>query len=78
MLAAVDDLDVVSFVIGVLALLIALGVPVMHLVWRRLPPGRLNQIDEALAEARAHLQLLVDSGKIANKKAETMLLSLAK
>lgn len=56
-------MNLVSFVLGVIAFV--MGLSLRKLVVSRLPPGRLKQTNEALAETHAHVKRLMDSRNIA-------------
>ncbi|OJT05647.1 hypothetical protein TRAPUB_3570 [Trametes pubescens] len=69
---ASDALDIASFVLGVVTFL--LGFSLKQLIVNCLPPARLKEIGEALAQACAHVRRLVSSGQILEREAASMLL----
>ncbi len=73
---AADALDVISFVLGIVGLIVSLKLN--RVITSRLPRGRLKQIGEAFTEARAHVQRLVDGGHIVEEKAAGVLSNLSK
>lgn len=67
-------MNIVSFALGIVTLVMGLGLK--GLILSRLPPGRLKQTGEALAEARGHVRRLVGRSHITEERAAYVLLDI--
>lgn len=79
MLSTIDNLNVADFVFGILGFIMAaMATSLMQLIRSRLPHARLQEVDEALVEALAHVQMLVDGEKITEERAAKARQGIAK